>query len=418
MNKINIEAVLNQVEKRYPGLRETAHLILSSVTTLFLKRQHPLVIILVGAPSSGKTSLLSALIRSREGGWLKNNTLRLDEFTPASLVSHAANMSEERLKNIDLLPRMKNKNVIVKEMAPLFSGNEEILQKKFSTLTSILDGEGYITSSGTHGLRGYDEPTVFTLLGAVATPALTAKTMKTLSAIGPRMCFWQMPERHIDHATWSGLVNPKIEDDELLLREMISDYFDHLAELFEIGSVEISHFIVSPPIQKLLDSCAILMAQGRSIISSEKEGTETLDEIYTESPERAFRYVQQISYGAALADMGRMTLNENDVRLAAMVAISSAGTRLRKIIRIFFDFNEPLTAAHIHGYSGQSDDSDRRRLDELVRLRVIEQVSESGSKQWDLVPHLRALRSSINKVPPNKCLEHTHPMDFADNHLF
>ena len=88
---------------------------------------------------------------------LANSVLRIDDFTPASLVSHSANRKSTELSKTDRLPKMRDKCVITKEMAPLFTGHEDELMKKFAVLASVLDGEGYISSSGNHGQRGYEE---------------------------------------------------------------------------------------------------------------------------------------------------------------------------------------------------------------------------------------------------------------------
>jgi hypothetical protein len=45
--------------------------------------------------------------------------LRVDDFTPASFVSHAANRKKSQLESIDLLPRVKDKVMLTKELAPL-----------------------------------------------------------------------------------------------------------------------------------------------------------------------------------------------------------------------------------------------------------------------------------------------------------
>jgi hypothetical protein len=56
-------------------------------------------------------------------------TFYTDSFTPSSLLSHNASLSEEQLQKIDMLPKMKNKLVLTPELAPLITGNEDELQK-------------------------------------------------------------------------------------------------------------------------------------------------------------------------------------------------------------------------------------------------------------------------------------------------
>ncbi len=45
---------------------------------------------------------------------------RVDNFTPKSFVSHAASVAQDKLGEIDLLPKIRNKTMLTKELAPLF----------------------------------------------------------------------------------------------------------------------------------------------------------------------------------------------------------------------------------------------------------------------------------------------------------
>ena len=83
---------------------------------------------------------------------------RCDTFSPKAFVSHAANVKVEQLKNIDLLPKIDLKLLITKELAPVFRGKQDELIDRFSILISVLDGRGFVSSSGSRGTRGYDYP--------------------------------------------------------------------------------------------------------------------------------------------------------------------------------------------------------------------------------------------------------------------
>jgi hypothetical protein len=82
----------------------------------------PFMGVLVAAPSSLKTMAIQ-LFRKYP------LTFYTDSFTPSSLLSHNASLSEEQLQKIDMLPKMKNKLVLTPELAPLITGNEDELQK-------------------------------------------------------------------------------------------------------------------------------------------------------------------------------------------------------------------------------------------------------------------------------------------------
>jgi hypothetical protein len=388
-----ISEVLDQVERAYPGLRNMAKLVLAAVATTRLDRQHPLALILIGGPSSGKTSLLMPLTRGVEDSALRDGVLRVDDFTPASLVSHSANRKIEDLEKIDLLPKLRGKCVIVKEMAPLFTGHEDELMKKFGVFASILDGEGYVSSSGSHGQRGYTDPIVFTLLGAVTPKVLQAKVYACLNAIGPRFCFAEMPPRPLDPNIWRGPDKDRkqIEADATqAIAEFVEDLFERIPE----GSVERDEFTISDQTRGMLSFIASLMASLRSQVSVEfdDERKPFISSISVESPERAFRYLEQLVFGAALLDQ-RKEVQDSDLKLALEVALGSANPSIRRMVRIFFEADRPRTVHDLSIRLELSDDTARKYAEQLQRFEVLHLVSVDGTKEWDLKPPFNSLRN-------------------------
>ena len=88
----------------------------------------PTTLMLVGAPGAGKTLPLSWMFPPEEktGHVLTKYLYRSDKFTAASFVSHRADLSEEQLADkVDLLPRIKGKTLLTKELAPMLRGKRE-----------------------------------------------------------------------------------------------------------------------------------------------------------------------------------------------------------------------------------------------------------------------------------------------------
>src|ERR671931_468679 len=81
-----------------------------------------------------------------------------DDINPASFVSHANVENEEDLELKDLIRQMKDRLTMFPELAPLFMKHEEALGEILNKFTRLADGEGYLSHSGLHGLRGVDEP--------------------------------------------------------------------------------------------------------------------------------------------------------------------------------------------------------------------------------------------------------------------
>lgn len=399
---IKLKEVLDKVEFTYPTLGETARLVLAVAAATRLEREHPLAVILIGGPSSGKTSLLMPLSKGEAGSCLADSVIRIDDFTPASLVSHATNKSPEQLAKIDLLPQLKDKVVVVKELAPMFTGNEEELAKKFGILASVLDGEGYISSSGSYGRRGYTEKITFSLLGAVTHDVLSQKVYNTLSAIGPRFCFWEMPKRNHNPSKWKG---PGVDRKqiEIVASTAMSSFVNSIFEQNPPASLKREAFYISDEIQIILSQIAYLMSLLRSKFNYEREidGSYSTTEPTTESPDRAYRYLEQIVIGSAIID-DRLDVTDSDLRLALGVAIGSAIPKLRRLAKFFMESDAKRTTRDIAFCLKFTEDTASKYADQLKELGVIEKVNFDGTTEWDLKQPFKELRKLLGTQDPVK----------------
>jgi hypothetical protein len=387
--------VLEKVEHAYPGLGQTARLVLAAAAATRLQRKHPLAVILIGGPSTGKTSLLMPLTKGGKDSSLANSVLRVDDFTPASLVSHSANRKSTELSKTDLLPKMRDKCVVTKEMAPLFTGHEDELMKKFAVLASVLDGEGYISSSGNHGQRGYTDPITFTLLGAVTPEVLMPRVYSALTAIGSRFCFWEMPHRLLDPGSWRGAGSDrnKIELDAAgTLISFLDDFFGAIPP----GSIQREQFTLTETDRVFLSNTASLMALLRSKITIDKddEGKSFDSSTSTENPDRAFRYLEQIVFGSAILE-DRRDVAITDLHLALGIALGSATPRYRKIARIFFEADAVRTVQDLTVRTGLDEGTVMKYTRQLQSFDVLVAVNPDGTTAWDLKEPFKKLRSHM-----------------------
>ena len=129
------------------------------------------------------------LPRRRRG----NKVYRSDKFTPKSFVSHSASVSREKLQEVDLLPRIRHRVLLVPELAPLFGLRNEDLLENFSILTRVLDGQGLSTDSGVHGRRGHTGDYLFAWIGC--TTPIEYRVWKTMGKLGSRFLFFEMPAK-------------------------------------------------------------------------------------------------------------------------------------------------------------------------------------------------------------------------------
>jgi hypothetical protein len=81
----------------------------------------PFMGVVLAVPSSNKTLILELFRKTIF-------SIYLDQFTLHSLISNSSTKTEEELQRSDVLPKMKNKQLITPELAPIFTSNEDELR--------------------------------------------------------------------------------------------------------------------------------------------------------------------------------------------------------------------------------------------------------------------------------------------------
>jgi hypothetical protein len=111
-----------------PNLWPALEFALSVKTILNIKDcTLPFAGIILGPPSSLKTVVIE-LFKGTE------NTFHTFDFSPRSWVSHNASVKKDKLKDVDMLPRTKNKFFLTPELAPMFSA-----RRRFDATNRNLD---------------------------------------------------------------------------------------------------------------------------------------------------------------------------------------------------------------------------------------------------------------------------------------
>ena len=175
--------------------------------------------IVFAVPSSMKTEVIELLRK-----WIYSYFI--DKFTAKSFVSHSATVAKEKLSEIDLLPRIKDKILLTPELSPLFTGKEEDIKEQFGIITRLLDGNGLETESGVHGKRGYYGNYMFTWIGAAVD--IPHNIYKFLSTIGFKIYFLRLPRTEIseddlvEQTTAEKPFNEKIREIEKLLIDYLN----------------------------------------------------------------------------------------------------------------------------------------------------------------------------------------------------
>jgi hypothetical protein len=205
----------DKVNEYFPEISLELDFILSIKTILNIEDiTLPFMGIVFAVPSSMKTKVIEILRK-----W--HYSYFTDKFTPKSFVSHSATVAKDKLKDVDLLPRIKDKILLTPELSPLFTGKDEDIKEQFGIITRLLDGNGLETESGVHGKRGYNGNYMFTWIGAAVD--IPFSVYKFLSTIGFKIYFLRLPRIEdseddlVDQITSEKPFNEKIRDIEKLL---------------------------------------------------------------------------------------------------------------------------------------------------------------------------------------------------------
>lgn len=214
-----------------PGMWPILEFVLSVKSILNIKDCNlPFAGIVLGPPGSLKTATIQ-LFRGYKYSFYT------DSFTAKALVSHNSGVDENKLRQIDMLPKIKDKLFLTPELAPIFASKDEDLLQVLGTLTRVADGQGYESDTGSQGHRGYSEHMMFTWIGASV--EIPFKVHKHLAVLGPRLYFFRQPKE------------VHTEDDYLFYCREISDNFTERLDKIRFALYEyFAYFELHPNIEQ------------------------------------------------------------------------------------------------------------------------------------------------------------------------
>ncbi len=328
------------IKANFPDLLFSAEICLSIISQILITDiTNPFALVLVDVPSAGKTITLNFFAE------IDQLTYATDKFTPAAFVSNAANISKERLRQVDLLPRIKNRALIVRDLATIFSKRDDDLNELLGILTRVLDGEGLSTESGVHGARHYTGDYLLMLLAA-STP-IPHKVWKMMGSLGSRLFFLNMNSKDTtDDELADQLGSTTYKDKELACREVTKRFLQTLWSQHPLGMTWDGG--QDDRDQKLVIArCAQLLARLRGVVSVYNEkGEDGENYSYTtpivEKPTRINRLLYNLCRSHAVV-CGRTHLTNDDIRYAIEIAIDSAPTTRTKILRRLLEVGELST---------------------------------------------------------------------------
>jgi len=417
------------IDKNFPSIWFETESCLSVNATLSLKNLNGCPSLnLVGNPSGEKTTVLSFF-------YGQNNTYLSDEFTPRAFVSHSANVSEEELEHVDLLPRIKNKTLITPELAPLFESPKEKLIDNFAMLTRVLDGEGLNRDSGTHGHRGYSGDYKFAWLGA--TTPIKASVWNIMGKIGNRLFFLNMKDKNRNDGDYLEMFRGKAYEEKVKeCRGAVRSFLDTLFEQNEIRNLEWDaegDIFLLPEIIKY----AKLLSKLRGSLmlwKSEEHGKYEFNFPIIEEPPRAINALYNLAKGHAIIN-NRTFLRSEDLEIVRAVCFSSMPHDRVEFLKLLGKHEGKLTTRQIENELGCSQDTALRTMNIFKILGIVDvkniQLDYSGTGRpmnyieikdefKELLKHTQVLNGEINNKPDeNKGVsgdyDNIKPEDFVKN---
>jgi hypothetical protein len=299
--------------------------ILSTHATLFVGGvQNCAGLIAVGQSGAGKTTA----IRFFEG--LENQFYRSDEVTPASFVTHDASLSEEQAGETDLLPRIRHKSLLCRDMETWFSGDRTRIRDTMKRMTTLMDGEGLTRDSGSHGKRGYEGDFRFSFIGA-STP-LKSRAWDVMGNAGYRFVFYHLEGDETDRDTLEeDLFETNYRGDVDACNKKVLSLLSQLWDKHGgYGGVPDDEIEVTGDARTIITYLADVVRFSRATVtdpSGNKEPTAN-----REKPHRVGAVLRDISKGRALLDE-RTNVTVDDVVVSARIALSTMPSKRRPLVR-------------------------------------------------------------------------------------
>jgi hypothetical protein len=395
--KQKYSTLYNTVKENLPSIWLPLEFVLSIKCIINIaKITLPFAGIILGAPSTLKTASLIMLNK-----WPQ--TFYTDHFTSKSLVSHSTAVTKEELAEIDMLPRWKNKLVLLPELGPIFTAKDEDLTHLLGILTRVLDGQGYQSDSGAHGHRGYDERIMFVLAGASVD--IPYKVYKVLGYLGPKLYFLRLPKETRTELERLANLRQNFGDKEQRIQFAL---FDYLKWLEIRPDMQINDESGLPKIEwekskddeaslKKIIKLADLLGPLRGVAQTwETRGTQGSDYGYTipiiEDPSRATIQLYNLARGHALSQ-GRNFVTKDDLSIVVKTVLSTGPVERVKILDKMLVATSDggyLTAAQLSTSLNISKPTALRTMTELAILELVDVYPALGTE--DNVEHTGAER--------------------------
>lgn len=326
-------------------------------------------LVIVGETGAGKSTVIRFFDDT-----LDDLVERSDDATPASFVSAEPSKEEEELEKLDLLPRIQHKLMTCKDMSSWFAGDQASIQRWMSVVANVMDGNGYVRDTGSHGQRGYTGDYRFAFLGA-STP-LPRRAWDVMGHTGNRLVFHEKSKM----MDMSQAVSDVFEDDDYgkkvaRCQEAVRTLLKGLwSEHGGYGSVEWEGSL-SDELQQVFEYLTMLVVHARAPVengTTKKEG-----------PHRIATTLRDIARGHALL-CGRKQVEIADAQVCARIALSTMPKERRPVIRAVLNpaNGQSVSTSELTDQTPYTEPTVLKRMKLLETLGIAEcqEVDDRGTK--------------------------------------
>lgn len=372
--EIEIGGWRETIKQNFPELVFPAEYGLSIIAQILIKEiTNPFSLVFVDVPSAGKTIAINFFSE------IEDLTYATDKFTPASFVSNAANVKKEKLKDIDLLPRLKYKMFLIRDLSTIFSKRDEDLNECLGLLTRVLDGEGLNADTGVHGDRHYVGEYLFMIL-AGSTP-IPPRVWKMMGNLGSRLFFLSMGARDKSEEELAEQITTLAYKEKEKICRLATKNFLHTLWHKHSEGVEWDKKEDKQEDKIIIARCAKLLAKLRGVINVWKERWVDNEEYgynppTIEKPDRINQLFYNLCRGHALI-CGRTQINQEDLKLIVELAIDSSPTTRAKLFRKLLESNGVMKTGAVEIALQCSPPTALKEM-ETLRILGVAHISQSS----------------------------------------
>jgi len=361
-------------EHLYMEDEDIIDVIMAATITNVMQLGQPVWLVIIGAPSSGKTQYIAPLEFSQPAG--KKIIHEITDITPNTFLSGSLTSKKgDNAFEPSLLKRIGDHGILLfPDLTALFSKESQTLHEILGQLRHIYDG--HLTK-----LTGNQEPISWKgKLGIIgASTASLYRHFEDIADMGERFMYYRMKPYDVDRAV-----------DKSLSRTLYGQALDeHIGELYKeyLSDVMAANDTDNPPTFTDEDNKKIKeMAKLASVIRTPVHTNERSNEVdripEPEMPMRTALQLRGLALGMCVMNMnenGSSTLTEKNIRALEWCAFSLANDERRKTLQALAEYPAGCTASAIAMSLGLPTTPTANYLQQLAALRVCSRLKVDGS---------------------------------------